>query len=137
VGEKTKDIRYYTDEDRTMIQLDLSVVELVAGLIIAVGGATAIIVKVVKRAFAPITEPMKKIEKEVERQAECLNNDKKRLDRLEEALTSMAMDIDEIKETQVVILGSLFAMLQHMATGNATGEMNGELKKLTEFLAQK
>lgn len=120
-----------------MIQLDISTVELIAGLVITIGGATAIIVKAVKRAFKPITEPMHKIEKEVERQAECLDRDKKRLDNLEEALTSMASDIDEIKETQVVMLGSIFVMLQHMATGNNTGEMTGELKKLTEFLAQK
>ena len=120
-----------------MIQLDISAVQLVLGLIIAIGGATAIIVKAGQKAFKPITEPMHKIEKEVERQAECLDRDKKRLDNLEEALTTMAKDIDEIKETQVVMLGSLFVMLQHMATGNNTGEMTGELKKLTEFLAQK
>ena len=66
-----------------MLQIDISTVELIAGLIITIG------------------------------------------------------DLDEIKETQVVMLGSMFVMLQHMATGNNTGEMNGELKKLTEFLAQK
>ncbi len=120
-----------------MIQIDINAVQLVLGLIIALGGAAAIIVKAGQKAFKPITEPMKKIEKEVERQADCLDRDKKRLDSLEGALTSMAKDIDEIKETQVVILGSVFVMLQHMATGNATGEMTGELKKLTEFLASK
>ena len=120
-----------------MVQIDITVVELIAGLIITIGGAAAIIAKVVKRAFRPITEPMSKIEKEVERQAECLDRDKKRLDSLEEALTTMTSDLDEIKSTQVVILGSLFVMLQHLATGNNTGEMTAELKKLTEFLAHK
>ena len=120
-----------------MLQIDISTVELIAGLIITIGGATVIIAKAVKRAFRPITEPMSKLEKEVARQGECLDNDKKRLDNLDEALTTMAKDLDEIKETQVVMLNSIFVMLQHMATGNNTGAMTGTLTKLTDFLAQK
>lgn len=120
-----------------MITIDLDWIELICGLIITVGGASAIVVKITKRAFKPITEPMADLQKEVQHHSECLDRDKKKLDRLDDTLYSLDKDINEIKETQGMILSSIFVMLQHMATGNNTGEMNGELKKLTAFLAQK
>ena len=103
------------------VTLDLAVFVWVAGSIVTFAAAIGIVYK----AGRKLTNSDK-----IQHIEDCLDNDKKRLDTLDD-------DIKEIKQDQKVILHSVFVMLQHFATNNGKEELRKELDHMVEYMAEK
>ncbi len=103
------------------VTLNLVAVVWVAGAIVTVASAIAIIYKVVNKVAN--TEKIKLI--------------KDKLDRDEKRLDDIDQDIKEIKSNQKVMMHSVYVLLEHFATNNGKEEIKKELDRLVEYVATK
>ena len=94
-------------------------------LISALGGIVAIY-STVRKILREKEEDRKKEEEKEANVLKMLDNDKKRLDKLDEA-------IDKLQESTDVQGDMIYAMLSHMATNNATGQMQSALDKYNAY----
>ena len=94
-------------------------------LISALGGIVAIY-STVRKILREKEEDRKKEEEKEANVLKMLSNDKQRLDKLDEA-------IDKLQESTDVQGDMIYAMLSHMATNNATGQMQSALDKYNAY----
>lgn len=94
-------------------------------LISALGGIVAIYSSV-RKILKEKEEDKKKEEDKENKVLQMLDNDKKHLSRLDDA-------IDKLQESTDIQGDMIYAMLSHMATNNATGQMQNALDKYNSF----
>lgn len=108
------------------ITIDIALLLEIAGSIGIIGAASVYIVKAVKRVLKPMTD----LKEQVEKQAQYLDNDNKKLKKLEET-------IDGFSEAQRLLLKTQLAVLEHLETDNATGKLASSRQEITDFLVDK
>ena len=108
------------------ITLDMALLLEIAGSIAVFGGAAVYVVKAVKRVLNPMTD----LKDEVEKHAQYLDNDNKKLKKLEET-------IDGVTNAQKLLLKTQLAVLEHLETDNATGKLSESRQEITDFLVSK
>lgn len=94
-------------------------------LIGILGGIVTIYTSVRKMVKEKEEDKKKEAEKE-QKVLQMLDNDKKHLSRLDDA-------IDKLQESTDIQGDMIYAMLSHMATNNATGQMQNALDKYNSF----
>lgn len=94
-------------------------------LISALGGIVAIYSSV-RKILREKDEDKKKEDEKEQKVLQMLDNDKKHLSRLDDA-------IDKLQESTDIQGDMIYAMLSHMATNNATGQMQNALDKYNTF----
>lgn len=94
-------------------------------LISALGGIVAIYSSV-RKILREKEEDKKKEDEKEQKVLQMLDNDKKHLSRLDDA-------IDKLQESTDIQGDMIYAMLSHMATNNATGQMQSALDKYNAF----
>jgi hypothetical protein len=94
-------------------------------LISALGGIVAIYTSI-RKLLKERDEEKKKEEEKEAKVLQMLDNDKKHLSRLDDA-------IDKLQESTDIQGDMIYAMLSHMATNNATGQMQNALDKYNSF----
>lgn len=113
-------------------ELTLNVDTLIAvcGLIVAVGGAAAVLHKWVKPFMRPLKKLETRIDKLEQRNQECtefFTHDKERLDEHDTMLKEQAEDTK-------IIMESIALLMVHAETGNHTGEVRAGRVKLEKYL---
>ena len=93
--------------------------------IVTVGGAVKILLEA-KKAFQ---KPLDAVNEKMIYYDQCLKNDKKRLDDIDNVLTDLTQSIN-------MLVKSNRTMLYHMEDGNHTGEIKSELQELDEWLME-
>lgn len=96
--------------------IDLVLIGKIAKWLVAVAGGIAVVVAIVKKILTPILNPIKELAEKQEHIEECLNRDKKRLDKHDEILGLLVKD-NEMELT------SLMQLINHLRTDNNTGSM--------------
>lgn len=94
-------------------------------LISALGGIVAIY-STVRKILKEKDEDKKKEDEKEQKVLQMLDNDKKHLGKLDTA-------IDKLQESTDIQGDMIYAMLSHMATNNATGQMQTALDKYNSF----
>lgn len=94
-------------------------------LISALGGIVAIYSSV-RKILREKDEDKKKEDEKEQKVLQMLDNDKKHLSRLDDA-------IDKLQESTDIQGDMIYAMLSHMATNNNTGGMQSALDKYNAF----
>lgn len=94
-------------------------------LISALGGIVAIYSSV-RKILKEKDEDKKKEDEKEQKVLQMLDNDKKHLSRLDDA-------IDKLQESTDIQGDMIYAMLSHMATNNNTGGMQNALDKYNSF----
>lgn len=94
-------------------------------LISALAGIVAIY-STVRKILREKDEDKKKEDEKEQKVLQMLDNDKKHLSRLDDA-------IDKLQESTDIQGDMIYAMLSHMATNNATGQMQNALDKYNSF----
>ena len=94
-------------------------------LISALAGIVAIY-STVRKILREKDEDKKKEDEKEQKVLQMLDNDKKHLSRLDDA-------IDKLQESTDIQGDMIYAMLSHMATNNATGQMQNALDKYNAF----
>ena len=108
------------------VTIDMALMLEIAGSIGVFGAAAVYVVKAIKRVLKPMTDLKEKVEKH----AQYLDNDNKRLKKLEEL-------IGDVTDAQKLLLKTHLAVLEHLETDNATGKLNQSRKDITDFLVDK
>lgn len=93
--------------------------------IVTVGGAVKILLEA-KKAFQ---KPLDAVNEKMIYYDQCLKNDKKRLDDIDNVLSDLTQSIN-------MLVKSNRTMLYHMEDGNHTGEIKSELQELDEWLME-
>lgn len=93
--------------------------------IVTVGGAVKILLEA-KKAFQ---KPLDTVNEKMIYYDQCLKNDKKRLDDVEDVLSDLTQSINMLVKSNRTIL-------YHMEEGNHTGEIRNELKELDDWLME-
>ena len=93
--------------------------------IVTVGGAVKILLEA-KKAFQ---KPLDAVNEKMIYYDQCLKNDKKRLDDIDNVLSDLTQSIN-------MLVKSNRTMLYHMEEGNHTGEIKIELQELDEWLME-
>ena len=105
------------------VELNIATIIYLASCIITVGGA----VKILMAAKKALQKPLDEVEKKLEHYDQCLDKDKKHLDKLDEVVEENAKAINMIVDIDLT-------MLRHMSDGNNTGEINEKIKKIEGWL---
>lgn len=110
--------------------LDIDKLIAICGVIVAVGGAAAVLYKLIK----PLLKPLEKLDERIDalekRNSECteyFTHDKERLDEHDELLKAQAEDTK-------IIMKSIALLMVHAETGNHTGEVRAGRMELEEYL---
>ena len=93
--------------------------------IVTVGGAVKILLEA-KKAFQ---KPLDTVNEKMIYYDQCLKNDKKRLDDVEDVLSDLTQSINMLVKSNRTIM-------YHMEEGNHTGEIRNELKELDDWLME-
>lgn len=93
--------------------------------VVTVGGAVKILLEA-KKAFQ---KPLDTVNEKLIYYDQCLKNDKKRLDDIDNVLSDLTQSIN-------MLVKSNRTMLYHMEEGNHTGEIRSELQEIDEWLMQ-
>lgn len=93
--------------------------------IVTVGGAVKILLEA-KKAFQ---KPLDAVNEKMIYYDQCLKNDKKRLDDIDNVLSDLTQSIN-------MLVKSNRTMLYHMEEGNHTGEIKSELQEIDEWLME-
>ena len=105
------------------IELNVATIIYIASCVITVGGA----VKILLEAKKALQKPLDQVNDKLKHYDECLDKDKKHLDKL-----------DLIAEENVQAINMLvdinLTALRHMSDGNHTGEINEKIKKVESWL---
>ena len=105
------------------IELNLATFIYICTCIITVGGA----IKVLLEAKKALQKPLDQVNEKLERYDNFLNNDKKRLDKIDGVL-------GELTESINMLVKSNRTILYHLEDGNHTGEIKEELDELDDWL---
>lgn len=107
--------------------IELNMVTIIAfcTCIVTVGGAVKILVEA-KKAFQ---KPLDLVNEKLIYYDQCLKNDKKRLDDIDNVLVDLTQSIN-------MLVKSNRTMLYHMEEGNHTGEIKSELQEIDEWLME-
>ena len=103
--------------------IDVSIFLQICAGIVCIGGALGYLI----RGIAFVKKPADDVSKKLNTHQEYLDNDKRRLDRLERA-------IENNSKCLVLIIETLHTMLEHFEDGNHTKELTAERKKLDAYL---
>lgn len=93
---------------------------------ISVLGGIVAIYSTVRKILKEKEEDKRKEDEKEQKVLQMLDNDKKHLSRLDDA-------IDKLQESTDIQGDMIYAMLSHMATNNATGQMQNALDKYNSF----
>lgn len=108
------------------INLSVATIIFIASSITVVGGA----VKILLEAKRAIEKPIKDIETKIEHHERCLENDLEHLQKIDTL-------IEELGEAVNLLVSADAVMLDHMRTGNSTGEIDAQIKDLDEWLVSR
>lgn len=86
--------------------------------------------KSIKEAKKAVSKPFEDNEERMKHIENCLDNDKKRIDNLEENQSRIGEDVQQLLSATVV-------MLSHMEDGNNTGEIKKKHNELEEYIIKK
>ena len=103
--------------------IDVSIFLQICAGIVCIGGALGYLI----RGIAFVKKPADDVSKKLNTHQEYLDNDKRRLDRLERA-------IENNSKCLVLIIETLHTILEHFEDGNHTKELTAERKKLDTYL---
>ena len=103
--------------------IDVSIFLQICAGIVCIGGALGYLI----RGIAFVKKPADDVSKKLNTHQEYLDNDKRRLDRLERA-------IENNSKCLVLIIETLHTMLEHFEDGNHTKELTTERKKIDTYL---
>ena len=111
-----------------MMTIDLSWATVIyfCTCIITVGGA----LKVLSEAKKALKKPLEEVNKKLSHYDQCLDSDKKRLDRIDYVLEDLTTSINMLVKSNRTIL-------YHLEDGNHSGEIKQELKDLDAWLLEK
>ena len=109
-----------------MIEQLWNAIQVICAGIIVVGGAGGIVVGLYKWAKKPDLNRDEKLKGH----DEMLDNDNKRLNKLEEAQA-------EMEETQRILMKSMLALMSHAIDGNNTDGLRSAKDELQEYLIRK
>lgn len=109
-----------------MIEQLWNAIQVICAGIIVLGGAGGIIVGLYKWAKKPDLNRDEKLKGH----DEMLDNDNKRLNKLEEAQA-------EMEETQRILMKSMLALMSHAIDGNNTDGLRSAKDELQEYLIRK
>lgn len=107
------------------VTLDIALLLEIAGGIVVFGGASVYVTKAVKKVLKPMTD----LKEEVQRHSEYLDNDNKRLKKMEDT-------IEDMRKAQRLLLRSQLTVLEHLETNNATGKMAKSRQDINDFLIE-
>lgn len=120
-----------------MIAVNVDIIKVIAEWLVIVSGGAAVIVAIVKKMLAPILKPLKEV---VGKQAEikekqthieeCLDRDKKRLDKLDDIM-------DLIVKDNAMELTTLQQITNHMRTNNNTDRMQKIEDDIDRYMASR
>lgn len=108
------------------INLSVATIIFVASSITIVGGA----VKILFEAKKALTKPISEIESRLERHDKCLDRDHHHLQKIDDL-------IGELGEAVNLLVSADAVMLDHMKTGNCTGEIDAQIKELDKWLVRR
>ena len=107
------------------IQLSTATIVYIASCITILGGAIGTLIK----AKAALLKPLVEINNKIEEYEKYLANDKAHLDTIDDVLT-------ELTEANTLLIESVRVLLTHAESGNNSGEIREERKKLDDWLLQ-
>ena len=105
------------------IELNVATIIYICTCIITVGGA----VKILLEARKALQKPIDEVNRKLAHYDECLDKDKRHLDKLDVIVSENASAIK-------LLVDANLTMLRHMSDGNHTGELREKIKKLEEWL---
>ena len=108
-----------------VIELNMITIISFCTCIVTVGGAVKILLEA-KKAFQ---KPLDAVNEKMIYYDQCLKNDKKRLDDIDNVLSDLTQSIN-------MLVKSNRTMLYHMEEGNHTGEIKSELQEIDEWLME-
>lgn len=111
-----------------MIAVNIAVIKAIAEWLLAVSGAVAVIVAIVKRMLKPILQPLKEVTEKQKHFEECLDRDKKRLDKLDSIMELIVQD-------NAMELMTLKQVINHMRTNNNTDQMQKIEDDIDKYMA--
>ncbi len=107
------------------IELNLATVVYICSCIGIVGGA----IKILIEAKKALQKPLDEVNERLQHYDECLDRDKKRLDKVDGVLEELTQSIN-------MLVKSNRTMLYHMEDGNHTGEIRKEIDELDAWLLE-
>ena len=111
---------------RRMIEVSIATILTVASWIVAVGAAIKVLVDA-KKVFK---KPFDDIEARLQHHDECLARDKQKLEKMDYTLQNVV-------ESNKMLIKSNMVMLKHMEEGNHNGEIKAQEEKLNDWLVER
>ena len=108
------------------VELNVATLIYVASCIGIVGAA----VKILFEAKKTLTKPLMDITRKLEHFDECLDRDKKHLDKID-------MVIEELGDATNILVSAQRVSLAHMKDGNSTGDIDKQLKRIDAWLVER
>lgn len=105
------------------IELNIATIIYICTCIITVGGA----VKILLEARKALQKPIDEVNRKLEHYDQCLDKDKRHLDKLDDMVSENASAISMMVDANLT-------MLRHMSDGNHTGEIKEKIKMLEDWL---
>lgn len=109
-----------------VINLSIATIVFVASSITIVGGA----VKILLEAKKALAKPIDDIEKKIQHHDKYLDRDRQHLNKIDGL-------IEELGEAVNLLVAADIVILDHMKTGNATGEIDEQIKELDKWLVSR
>lgn len=108
------------------VDLGVATIIYIASSITIVGGA----IKVLFEAKKALAKPIDDIEQKLQHHDKCLDRDRQHLDKIDDLIA-------ELGEAVNLLVAADAVMLDHMKTGNATGEIDKQIKELDKWLVSR
>jgi hypothetical protein len=105
------------------IELNIATIIYIATAIGTVGAA----VKILAEAKKALTQPIDEIHKKMEHYDDCLDRDKKHLEKIDIA-------IKELGDATNLLVSASRVTLAHLKDGNHSGDIDKQLKQIDEWL---
>lgn len=108
------------------IELNIATIIYIASCIGILGAA----VKILAEAKKALTKPIEDIRNKMEHYDDCLDRDKKHLEKIDIA-------IEELGDATNLLVSASRVTLAHMKDGNSTGDIDKQLKRIDEWLVER
>lgn len=108
------------------ITFNLDTLLWIAGFIVAIGGAVAILAKWASPIVQPYKDALSDVKELKKRKLSC-----------DEKFENDHRQLMEMKENDKMIMKSVILLLKHAETGNCTGEVAAGRKELEDYLIDK
>lgn len=108
------------------IELNIATIVYIASVIGVLGAA----VKILAEAKKALTKPLDDINNKILHHDECLDRDKRHLEKIDEAIA-------ELGTATNLLVGASRTTLAHMKDGNHTGDIDKQLKQIDAWLVDR